>query len=260
MNNMRNKILMTLVLLLTAATGAWAWTSGGCTVNYDNNGNMTVSKDGNGQMADIDYLYNRAWTNVASSVTNLVIEEGVTKIGKSTFQNFTSITEITIPNSVTTIGDYAFTACTAVTKVTIGTGVTNIAQNAFYNIPYVTDVYCYADPANLTWNENNNDFGEYVETKCHVPAEYLDAYKAKFNGHVHVTFVALPDPNAVEVTPVAEPAANTLQWTFEMPASDVVLTPIYAKAAAFATTGTEPEVKTLLPEAAEGGECGGLGG
>ena len=42
------------------------------------------------------------------------------------------------------------------------------------------------------------------------------------------------------------------QWTFTMPGSDVVLTPIYAKAAAFATTGTEPEVKTLLPEAAEG--------
>ena len=40
--------------------------------------------------------------------------------------------------------------------------------------------------------------------------------------------------------------------TFEMPGSDVVLTPIYAKAATFATTGTEPEVKTLLPEAAEG--------
>ena len=42
------------------------------------------------------------------------------------------------------------------------------------------------------------------------------------------------------------------QWTFTMPGSDVVLTPIYANAAAFATTGTEPEVKTLLPEAAEG--------
>ena len=51
---------------------------------------------------------------------------------------------------------------------------------------------------------------------------------------------------------VVEPgeAANT--WTFNQPGSDVVLTPIYAKAAAFATTGTEPEVKTLLPEAAEG--------
>ena len=42
------------------------------------------------------------------------------------------------------------------------------------------------------------------------------------------------------------------QWTFTMPGSDVVLTPIYAKAAAFATTGTGSEVKTLLPEAAEG--------
>ena len=46
--------------------------------------------------------------------------------------------------------------------------------------------------------------------------------------------------------------ASTKTGTFSMPGSDVVLTPIYAKAAAFATTGAEPEVKTLLPEAAEG--------
>ena len=46
--------------------------------------------------------------------------------------------------------------------------------------------------------------------------------------------------------------AATKTGTFAMPAFDVVLTPIYAKAAAFATTGTEPEVKPLLPEAAEG--------
>ena len=47
-----------------------------------------------------------------------------------------------------------------------------------------------------------------------------------------------------------DPATKT--GTFNQPGSDVVLTPIYAKAAAFATTGTEPEVKTLLPAAAEG--------
>lgn len=46
--------------------------------------------------------------------------------------------------------------------------------------------------------------------------------------------------------------ASTKTGTFAMPGSDVVLTPIYAKAAAFATTGTEPEAKTLQPEAAEG--------
>ena len=58
---------------------------------------------------------------------------------------------------------------------------------------------------------------------------------------------------------IASAAPLTVEWnastktgTFAMPGSDVVLTPIYAKAATFATTGTEPEVKPLLPEAAEG--------
>ena len=46
--------------------------------------------------------------------------------------------------------------------------------------------------------------------------------------------------------------AATKTGTFSMPGSDVVLTPIYAKAAAFATTGTESDLKALLPEAAEG--------
>ena len=65
------------------------------------------------------------------------------------------------------------------------------------------------------------------------------------------------DGNAIICYPA--PAGPKVAWdaatktgTFAMPGSDVVLTPIYAKAAAFATTGTEPEVKTLLPEAAEG--------
>ena len=52
--------------------------------------------------------------------------------------------------------------------------------------------------------------------------------------------------------PVVTWNASTKSGTFSMPGSDVVLTPIYAKAAAFATTGTEPDVKTQLPEAAEG--------
>ena len=52
--------------------------------------------------------------------------------------------------------------------------------------------------------------------------------------------------------PVVTWNASTKTGTFSMPGSDVVLTPIYAKAAAFATTGTEPDVTTLLPAAAEG--------
>ena len=52
--------------------------------------------------------------------------------------------------------------------------------------------------------------------------------------------------------PVVAWNASTKTGIFAMPGSDVVLTPIYAKAAAFATESTSSGEKTLLPEAAEG--------
>ena len=70
------------------------------------------------------------------------------------------------------------------------------------------------------------------------------------DGYTELTFAV--HEGTAEPPLTVEWNASTKTGTFAMPGSDVVLTPIYAKAAAFATTGTEPEVKTLLPEAAEG--------
>ena len=63
---------------------------------------------------------------------------------------------------------------------------------------------------------------------------------------VGITYDASASPVTVEWN------ASTKTGTFEMPGSDVVLTPIYANAATFATTGTGSEEKPLLPAAAEG--------
>ena len=58
------------------------------------------------------------------------------------------------------------------------------------------------------------------------------------------TFENAPEP-PIEVTPVAEPAANTKQWTFAMPGSDVVLTPQYAPAAQLDENGAPAAVSGL---------------
>ena len=70
------------------------------------------------------------------------------------------------------------------------------------------------------------------------------------DGYTELTFAV--HEGTAEPPLTVEWNATTKTGTFSMPGSDVVLTPIYAKAAAFATTGTEPEVKALQPAAAEG--------
>ena len=61
----------------------------------------------------------------------VVIENGVTHIGKKAFSPCTSLTAVTIPNSVTSIGDEAFRGCSALTDITIPNGVTSIGWATF---------------------------------------------------------------------------------------------------------------------------------
>ena len=61
----------------------------------------------------------------------VVIENGITSIGTSAFQQCLSLTSITISNSVTSIGDGAFYYCRGLTSVTIPNSVTSIENNAF---------------------------------------------------------------------------------------------------------------------------------
>ena len=56
-----------------------------------------------------------------------------------------------------------------------------------------------------------------------------------------------PDP--IEVIPVAEPAANTKQWTFTQPGYDVVLTPVYSAATIYDADETEKQAYETLEEA-----------
>ena len=61
----------------------------------------------------------------------VVIPDGVTSIGSSSFRGYTGLTSITIPDSVTNIGNYAFYGCTGLTRITIPDSVTSIGDFAF---------------------------------------------------------------------------------------------------------------------------------
>jgi len=95
------------VLSFAAIAQAQTWDCGASTneggessvtATLDENGTLTIS--GEGDMMDV-----RPWGSVISSITSVIIENGVTSIGNSTFYGCTGLTSLTIPNSVTSIGN-----------------------------------------------------------------------------------------------------------------------------------------------------------
>ena len=73
-------------------------------------------------------------------VTNLVIPNGVTKIGSYAFWYCSGLTSITIPNSVTNIGSSAFNGCSGLTSITIPNSVTTIGSYAFSGCSGLTSI------------------------------------------------------------------------------------------------------------------------
>ena len=132
-------VLLSAMLLLSAVpitamaaettaqecVGASSGTTGDCTWTLDDDGLLTIS--GNGAMAD--YGFCGPW---GDKIKNVVIESGVTAIGKEAFSGCTSLVSVTIGDSVTSIGNFAFRYCTSLVGVTIPDSVTSIGTGAFF--------------------------------------------------------------------------------------------------------------------------------
>ena len=64
--------------------------------------------------------------------TELIIPDGITKIGQNACFFNTKITKLVIPEGVTVIGDYAFKDCHGISEVVLPESLTEIGRCAFY--------------------------------------------------------------------------------------------------------------------------------
>ena len=126
---MKKVLSIFLALLLLCSTGTLAFAADepeiiaqgtcGAAVNWklDSNGQMTIY--GSGSMQNYWYTEDRRppYETYKDQVTSLVIEEGVTAIGKYAFYNFKNLTEkLVFPNSLKSIWDCAFEGCNGLTE------------------------------------------------------------------------------------------------------------------------------------------------
>ncbi len=115
-----------------ATKSATVTASGTCgdnlTWELTDDGTLTIS--GTGAMTNYSYSSD-PWYSNCSSITKVIINNGVTSIGNNAFYGCSSLTDITIPDSVTSIGIFAFGCCSSLTDITIPDSVTSIGNGAF---------------------------------------------------------------------------------------------------------------------------------
>lgn len=198
----------------TAITASAANTqSGKCGTNakwtlYLDTGELTIS--GSGDMKNYQTPSDRPWKNYLQDITSVTVESGITSIGDFAFSSLEKLSSVNISDTVKSIGIQAFSGCYELTSIKIPTGVTSISKFAFWyckklasvTLPYgitsigeaafddcksVPDIYCYADPADLSWDMPASSYASNKAVVCHVPAEYYDAYDSKFGQNVNVT-------------------------------------------------------------------------
>ncbi len=127
-----------------------------------------------------------------SSLTSVVIGDGVRGIGSNAFSGCSSLASVVIGDGVTmSIGNKAFYNCSSLTSVAIGDGVTSIEWYAFYGCSSLASIeipdsvtsigrYAFADCSSLTSitvEENNANYASqdgilYNKTKTgfiHIP-------------------------------------------------------------------------------------------
>ena len=208
MTKTRNKLkIMGLVLtmvLLIASLGVFSLTAsaaeatiiaqGECGAEgssvqwkYDNTGTLTIS--GTGAMADFS-VGASPWYDYETEITTVVVENGVTYVGKNSFRTFDNLTTATIADSVEKIGGYAFYSSSKLESVKLSNNLTYISQRAF---GYCSSLASIVIPKSVTYIEGEAFIACSSLTSIEIPDGIEEIGSGLFSGCSSLTSIKLSD-------------------------------------------------------------------
>ncbi|WP_314952417.1 leucine-rich repeat protein [Tannerella forsythia] len=139
----------------------------------------TLTVSGTGAMPDFADFNDQPWKDVREKIKTVVIEAGVTSIGKQAFWGFDVMTSVTLPEGVETIGEHAFRNCNRLPSITLPKSVNTIGEWAFANSPFLGEVTVGWTEAGFIPNLPASAFSHPYAKVLHVPAGTAEIYKAK---------------------------------------------------------------------------------
>lgn len=100
---------------------------------------LTISGEGGMDWYDDSDNDEYEWYTHYSEITSIVVNEGVTNIEESAFQDYPSLVKVSLPSTITYIGNYAFKGNTKLTQFTcMATTPPTLSANTFYNVSGAT--------------------------------------------------------------------------------------------------------------------------
>lgn len=197
-------------------------TTGDCTWTFDPE-TATLTISGSGAMGDYNDVADVPWTLYTklqgaddpsyhqAHIKNIVIEDGVTRIGKNCFSRTYSLESLDIPSTVTALGESAFNEsgiktvtipgsietvspdsfrnCEQLTTVVLGEGVKYIGDRAFYDCKKLSSVTL---PSTLKEVYSEAFFGDTALESVYVPVGVTKIEDAAFGIAFNSDFTYAP--------------------------------------------------------------------
>lgn len=132
---------MFTALPMTASAAASGVCGDNLTWVLDDAGTLTIS--GTGDMWDWQRTLtggDTPWSDSGNIIKTVIIQDGVTSIGRNAFCGCGGLTNIKIPDGITSVGDFTFENCSSLESVDIPGTVTEIGEAAFYGCSSLTSV------------------------------------------------------------------------------------------------------------------------
>ena len=153
------------------------------TWSYDEE-TCTLTISGSGEMYDYNSREERPWNQYSRDIRHIVIDDGITKIGKKAFWDFGRVETLILGNTVTHISGEAFANCGQFKSIVIPQSLTYIDYWAFYKCGNNAEIFYYGTESqwdNITIEDENS-----VLSKDRVVFNYIPpaVYKVTFETNV----------------------------------------------------------------------------
>ena len=149
---------------------------------------LTINDDS--VMVDYDSAKKTPWYAERDEITNIVISDGVTKVGAFAFYGLNNLTSVALSDTVASIGGYAFKNSVKLSDINLPTGMKKIGESAFYGCSSLKSI---------TIPEGLYTIWAYTFKNCtslsevNLPSTLIKIDEAAFYGCTSLEKIDIPD-------------------------------------------------------------------